>query len=190
MRKSIALAITAATTAGLAAFVPATANAACGGNVADVCSGTTTVTATVGSLGIMSIAPGATGALTGSGASVTGSLLPTTVTDTNTGNHNWTVNVASTAFSLVGASPAVTIAANKATIWMGAPTVTVPGTASFAAGAYPTAGSPLTLSGTPQALLTANATNANVVAFTPSMSLDATGSPVGVYTATVTQTLS
>jgi hypothetical protein len=187
MRKSIALAITAATTAGLAAFVPATANAACGGNVADVCSGTTLVTATVGSVGIMSIATTAAATLTSTTSPATGSLGLTTVTDTNTGNHNWTVAMKSTDFSLVGAA-GTTINANKATAYTGAPIVTIPGTATITS--YPAVGTPLTLSNANQNFVVASATNANIVTYTPTMSLDFTGAATGVYTATVTQTLS
>src|SRR4051812_33027958 len=104
MRKSFALAMTAATTAGLAAFVPATANAACGAGVTDVCSGTTLVTATVGSVGIMSIATTPAAALAGTSSPATGSLGLTTVTDTNTGAHNWTVAIKTTDFALAGAA--------------------------------------------------------------------------------------
>jgi hypothetical protein len=187
MRKTIALGITAMTTAGLAAFVPATANAACGGNVLDTCSGTTAVTATVGSVGIMSIATTAVATLAGTTSPATGSLGVTTVTDTNTGNHNWTVAMKTTDFSLVGAAGTI-IAANKASVSMAAPTVAIPGTATITS--YPTAGSPLSLLTTNQNLVTASATNANSVVYTPNMSLDFTGAAVGVYTATVTQTLS
>jgi hypothetical protein len=187
MRKSLALAMTAATTAGLAAFVPAAANASCGAGVTDVCSGTTLVTATVGTVGIMSITTAPTAALAGTTSPATGLLGLTTVTDTNTGTHSWTVNVRSTDFALTGAA-GTTIPANKATLSMGAPTVAIPGTATIAS--YPASGSPLTLSNTDQLLVSANASNANTVTYTPSMSLDFTGSPTGVYTATVTQTLS
>jgi hypothetical protein len=93
----------------------------------------------------------------------------------------------STDFSLVGAA-GTTIAASKATVSMGAPTVAIPGTATITS--YPAAGSPLTLANTNQNLVTASATNANTVTYTPSMSLDFTGAATGVYTATVTQTLS
>src|SRR3954447_6683962 len=129
MRKTIALAITAVTTAGLAAFVPATANAACGGAL-DTCSATTLVTATVGGVGIMSIATTPTAALTGTSSPATGSLGLTTVTDTTTGAHNWTVSIKTTDFSLVGAAGTV-IAANKASVYTGAPTVAIPGTATI-----------------------------------------------------------
>ena len=187
MRKSIALAITAATTAGLAAFVPTSAFAACGSGVTDVCSGTTLVTATVGSVGIMSIATTPAAALAGTSSPATGSLGLTTVTDTNTGNHNWTVAIKTTDFSLTGAAGTI-IAANKATVSMAAPTVAIPGTATITS--FPAAGSPLTLSTSNQNLVQASAANANVVTYTPSMSLDFSGAATGVYTATVTQTLS
>lgn len=187
MRKSIALAVTAVATTGLVGLAPVAANAACGDGLTDVCSGTTTVTATVGAVGIMSIVTTPAATLTSTTSPATGSLGLTTVTDTNTGNHTWAVDIKSTDFSLVGAT-GTTIAASKATVSMAAPTVAIPGTATISS--YPAAASPLTLSNTDQGLVSASAANANTVTYTPSMSLDFSGAATGVYTATVTQTLS
>jgi hypothetical protein len=135
----------------------------------------------------MSIATTPTAALVGTSSPATGSLGLTTVTDTNTGNHTWTVAIKTTDFSLVGAAGTV-ITANKASVSMAAPTVAIPGTASITS--FPAAASPLTLSTSNQNLVQASATNANSVVYTPSMSLDFSGAATGVYTATVTQTLS
>ena len=187
MRKSIALAITAATTAGLAAFVPATANAACAPAPLS-CSGDTAVTATIGGVGVISIAVTPVGALVGTSSPATGSLGLTTVTDTQTGNHNWNVSIKSTDFALTG-DATKTIPATNAKVWLLAAPAVVPATASFAS--YPQVGSEVGLANTANTFLSATATNANTVTFTPQMSLSFTGSdPVGVYTGTVTQTVS
>lgn len=185
MRKSIALAITAATTAGLAAFVPATANAACAPAPLS-CSGDTTVTATIGGVGVISIAVTPVAALVGTTSPATGSLGLTTVTDTQTGTHSWAVSIKSTDFALTGDNT-VTIPATNASVTMAAPTA-VPATATFSG--YPSV-TPLGLTNSAQTLVSASASNANTSTFTPSMSLTFSGSqPVGVYTGTVTQTVS
>ena len=187
MRKSIALAITAATTAGLAAFVPATANAACAPAPLS-CTGDTLVTATIGSVGVISIAVSPAGTLVGTSSPATGTLGLTTVTDTQTGSHSWAVTVKSTDFSLVG-DATKTIPATNAKLWLAAAPVVVPATASFAS--YPQVGTEVSLTNTAQGFLSASATNANTTTFTPSMSLSYSGTdPVGVYTGTVTQTVS
>ena len=187
MRKSIALAITAATTAGLAAFVPATANAACAPAPLS-CSGDTLVTATIGSVGVISITTAPAAALVGTSSPATGSLGLTTVTDTQTGNHSWAVSIKSTDFSLTG-DATKTIPATNAKVWLAAAPAIVPATATIAS--YPQVGSEVSLANTPNAFLSASAANANTVTFTPQMSLSYSGTaPVGVYTGTVTQTVS
>ncbi|HET6817514.1 MAG TPA: hypothetical protein VFH66_09860 [Mycobacteriales bacterium] len=193
MRKSIALAVTALTTAGLAAFVPTSAFAACTVS----CSGDTTVTATVGTTGVISIAVSPTAALAGTSTAATGLLGPTTVTDTQTGTHTWQVAIKSTDFTLLNAtSPTVGAgiipAGNASVSFSGtgavAPAPTVAGTATISG--YPTT-TPLALTTSNQTLMSASAGNANTVTYTPYMSLSFSSSdPVGVYTGTVTQTVS
>jgi hypothetical protein len=98
------------------------------------------------------------------------------------------VNIKSTDFSLVGAT-GTTIPASNASVYMAAPTVAVPGTATVTS--YPASTAKLALSNTDQQLVAADAANANTVTYTPSMDLTFSGSDAaGVYTGTVTQTLS
>src|SRR4051812_13855277 len=103
MRKSLALGMTVAMTSGLAALVPAVANAAC---TTGPCSQDTTVTFALTSTNTFKIAQASNTANLGSqslgttGAVVNGALPATTVTDGRAQLAGaWTVSISSTAFS-------------------------------------------------------------------------------------------
>src|SRR4051794_40125715 len=181
MRKSLALAVATASALGAGVLAPTAASAN---------SGTTALTGTVGisGAGVVAIVTQPTAVLTQSGNNLTGSLGVTTVTDTQLGSHNWAVTIRSTDLTMVGATSSIpTIAATAASVSMAAPAVAVPGTATITS--YPS--SPLTLSNTDQNLVQASATNANVVTYSPSVSVAIPGGQTaGAYAATVTQTVS
>src|SRR3954469_17022531 len=142
MHKRVALALTGITTVGLAAFVPTGASAN---------AGTTTVTSTVGiaGLGVVAIATTPAAVLTQSGSTLSGSLGLTTVIDTQTGAHSWAVTVKATDLTLVGATGTVpTITAGNAQVYMAAPVVAVPGTATV--NNYASSSNKVTLSNTDQ----------------------------------------
>jgi hypothetical protein len=124
----------------------------------------------------------------GSPASAT---IATTVTDLRLSGTGWTSTISSTDLTLQNlASPgaAQTIAASTITAYTGnvepvLPTVTI-------SGEY-TSASPLTLSNSAQTLLTATSrTNTNTAIFTTTLSIPTTGKTAGVYTGTVTQSVS
>src|SRR4051794_39276251 len=103
MRKSLALGLTVAMTSGLAAFVPAAANAACS---TGPCSQGTTVTFSLTSSAQFQIDQASNAAalgsfgLTATGSTVTGALPVTTVTDGRAQLAGaWTVSVSSTTFT-------------------------------------------------------------------------------------------
>src|SRR4051812_1000634 len=183
MRKSLALAVATASALGAGVLAPTAASAN---------SGTTALTGTVGisGAGVVAIVTQPTAVLTQSGNNLTGSLGVTTVTDTQLGSHNWAVTIRSTDLTMVGATSSIpTIAATAASVSMAAPAVAVPGTATITS--YPSSGSPLALSNTDQNLVQASATNANVVTYSPSVSVAIPGGQTaGAYAATVTQTVS
>lgn len=181
MRKSLAVAVATLSVAGIGALVPAAANAA-----------DQTVTFTVGTPGLLTIANAAgTTVLTGT-TTMSGTIPLTTVTDTRTSAGNWTVYASSTDFTLVGVTPSAgsTILASKATIETDAPVVVVPGTATVT-DPHNTAGSgsAMALSNTAASLMTATTTNANTVTYNATVKVDTTGAANGLYTGTVTQTV-
>jgi hypothetical protein len=182
MRKSLALTVAAVSIAGVGALAPVAANAA-----------DQTVTFTVGTPGLLTIANAAgTTVLTG-GPVMSGAIPLTTVTDTYTTGAGWTVSASATDFTLSGVTPsaASTIAATKATLETDTPVVAVPGTATVT-DAHDTSvvgNSALALSNSPASLMTATTTNANTVTYNATVKVDTTGAANGLYTGTVTQTV-
>lgn len=126
------------------------------------------------------------------GTSLSAHLGTTTVTDSRGSIAGWSVSISSTAFS-DGATPAPdTIPASKFRVYIAAadgPTVTagvaVPVTT------HSTSVTALTLSTSPQSLLSATATGSNTVTYNPTViaTLDSTVI-AGTYTGTITQTVS
>jgi hypothetical protein len=197
MRKSIVLAMTAATAAGVAAFVPAAANASCAPNSVPPCTGDTAVTATVGlsGVGVVSIVPPTAMALAQTGSTLSNAVPgATTVTDTRVpglGGGSWTVTAKMSDLSLTGASPAVTIpASGNASVYTSSPVVAVPGTATVTDN-HVGSGNALALLNTDSTLLSAATTNANSVTYTSTLLFSVpNNTPVGVYTGTLTETVS
>jgi hypothetical protein len=180
MRKALVLGSVAATAFGLAlAASPAHA-------------GDTLVTFTAGVTGAtVSISPGVFVPGTGSATTAAGSIV-SVVTDLRTTAGSWIDTVSSTDYTLVGAtSPTGTalIPATSAQIWTPTTVVTIPGTATIS-NVHTALGSALTLANTGAALLSATTANANVATLTSNVQIDTTGKAVGVYTGTITQTVS
>jgi hypothetical protein len=204
MRKALALTLLGAAvtmTVGAGA-----ASAACGSSLTDVCSGTTTVAFTVlpdvGSISILptavaagagvgETAPTSTGTDTAKTATVP--LGVTTVLDSRTSSPGWTMSASASDFALAGGG---TLAKAKATFAV--PLAPVAANAGLLTGAL-TGATPPTFSAratTPTgtngsaALLTASAGSVNAAAFVPVMTVDVTGAAAGLYTGTVTQSVS
>jgi hypothetical protein len=181
MRRRIALAVTAVTTAGLAALMPAAANA-----------DSVAVTATVGTLsGVLSVTT-APVAFTGSGSTLTSTPTATTVSDARlTTGLGWTLKVDMTDLTLVGATTqtsATTIPAGSVKMTTTTPIVAVPGTATVSDSYVSTA---LPLSNTAQTLMTATTSNVNTVTFIPTYTLTVpAGTTSGAYSGTFTETVS
>jgi hypothetical protein len=204
MRKPIVLCVTVAALAG---GMAGPALAACGANPLDQCSGSTTVAFTVlpdvGSISIVAtpaavgvsdtaLAPVSTG--TDGAKSVAVPLGVTTVLDGRTTSLGWSVSAtANSGFTLVGGS-SPTIAAAKATFSV----PVAPGVASgtLLTGALSGAGQSgiSSRATTPVAsgsvILASNSTSVNATAFVPQLNVDVTGAAAGVYTGTVTQSVS
>ena len=179
MRKPVVLGALAVALAGAAvAAVPASA--------AD-----TTVTFTAGAVGnTVSILPSAAMVGVTTGNSVSGTMT-SVVTDTRVAGLTWTDAISSTDFVLAGATSqtgANHVPAASALITNATPTVSIPGTATVSN--THAAGSPLTLSNSPQTLLSATTANYNVVTFVSTVLIDVTGKSLGLYTGTITQTVS
>lgn len=159
---------------------------------AQAAAGDTVISFTVGTTGsTVSIAPGAYVPGTGSATTAAGSIV-SVVTDLRTTAGSWTDTVSSTDFTLVGASsPTGTalIPATSAKIWTPTTVVTIPGTATIS-NTHTALASALTLSNTPAPLLSATTTNANTATLTSNLQIDTTGKATGVFTGTVTQTVS
>jgi hypothetical protein len=179
MRKALALTTAAAAVAVGLAATPAGA--------AD-----TLITLPVG-LGVETLAIAAPAAVVvpGSPASAT---IATTVTDLRLSNSaGWTATIASTDLTLVGAATpipaAATIPATTITAYTGDVNSTVPGLATIT-GEY-LAASPLTLSNTAANFVVASArTNVNTAIYTATLNIPTAGKTAGVYTGTVTQSVS
>ncbi|MEO6205238.1 MAG: hypothetical protein ABIO67_07650 [Mycobacteriales bacterium] len=136
----------------------------------------------------LAIAAPAAVVVPGSPASAT---IATTVTDTRlAGPTGWVVSISSTALTLSGVGTpgaAGTIAATTMTASTGVITPDVLGTVAVTG--VPTV-SPISLSGTPQTFVTATSrANANVTAYTATLSIPTAGKTAGVYTGTVTQSV-
>ncbi|MDT7572693.1 MAG: hypothetical protein QOE05_2867 [Actinomycetota bacterium] len=205
MRKPLVLALAAASLGGVALASPA--SAACGANPLDQCSGNTTVAFAVlpdvGSISIVAtpaavgvsnsaLAPVSTG--TDSAKSVAVPLGVTTVLDGRTTSSGWTVSAsANSGFTLAGGS-SPTVAASKATFSV--PAAPTAASATLLTGALTGAGqssissratSPVS-SGS--AIVTSNSSTINAAAFLPQLNVDVTGAAAGLYTGTVTQSVS
>lgn len=178
MRKALALGTVAVAAVSVFAAQPASA--------AD-----TTVTFTAGTTGsTVSILPSAAVVGVTSGNTVTGTLT-SVITDLRPAGGSWTAAVSSTNFGLVGATSqtgANLVNASAATFSNATPTVAVPGTATVTNAAP--SGSPLTLSTSPQTFLSATTANVNVTTVVSTLTIDVTGKSTGLYSGTLTQTVS
>ena len=118
--------------------------------------------------------------------------IATTVTDLRLTGTGWTVTIASTDLVLAGAStPGAdgTIAASTMSAYTGDVEPTIPGVATIA-GEY-LVGSPLALSNTAQSFLSATGrNNINTAIYTATLNIPTTGKTQGIYTGTVTQSVS
>ena len=178
MRKVLALSTAAAAVAVGLAATPAGA--------AD-----TLVTLPVG-LGVETLAIAAPAAVVTPGTTAAAAIA-TTVTDTRLSNSaGWKVSISSTDLTLVGASTpgtSGTIPATSMTAYTGDVNSTVPGLATIT-GEY-TSGSPLTLANTAADFVVASArTNVNTAIYTATVNIPTSGKTAGVYTGTVTQSVS
>lgn len=201
MRKAFTFTAAAAAFTG-SALVAAPAFAACPDDLGCTTSTITAVTVGTGTLSIAAVAPvgvvaGVTDPVatlsaptTSSTSGITtssGSLPLTTVTDTRLSSTGWTVTASTTAFTLVG----------------GTATIPASGAKFSASGASATLGDPaLAVTSTPTgagsaALVVASVKSgassigANTVAYTPAIQVTIpNGTAAGVYTATVTQSVS
>ncbi|MDX6198262.1 MAG: hypothetical protein QOJ79_1413 [Actinomycetota bacterium] len=204
MRKVLVLTIAAAAiTGGLAA----PALAACSSANGDICSGSTTVAFTVlpnvGSISIVAtpaavgvsnslLAPVSTG--TDAAKSVTVPLGATSVLDGRTSSAGWSVSASATSgFTLAGGS-SPSVAASRATFSV--PTAPVAADASLLTGSLVGAGqsSISSRASTPvsngSVILSSNSSTVNAVTFLPQMTVDVTGAASGLYSGSVTQSVS
>src|SRR4051812_4757171 len=182
MRKSLALAVATVSALGVGALVPTAANAAG--------SSSQTVTFTVGTPGLLTIANAAGATVLTGTTTMSGTIPLTTVTDTRSSAGNWTVSASSSDFTLIGVavSPGSTITASHATLQTDTPVVALPGTATVT-DSHDTSGTPLALTTTAATLMTAATTNANIVTYNATVRVDTTGAANGLYTGTVTQSV-
>jgi hypothetical protein len=202
MRKALVLTIAAAAlTGGLAA----PALAACGAT-GDICSGTTAVAfAVLPNVGTLSIVPTpATAGVGGVGTpvastgldtakSVTVPLGVTTVLDSRTSTTGWTVSAAASDFALTGGTGSVSKNLAKFSVPVAPALPTTGLTGALSVAVIPTFSNVATTptgSGGSATLLTATATAINAAAFIPVLTVDVTGATAGVYTGTVTQSVS
>jgi hypothetical protein len=187
MRKTLLLGSVAAMAIGLTmTAVPANAAA-----------GDTLVTFTVGipTVPTLSISPGAfvpgLGGTGSGGTTYADGTIVSVVTDLRTTAGTWVDSVSSTSFGLVGAttpSGTALIPASSAKIFTPTTLVTIPGTATVTS--HADLASAVTLSGTAAPLLSATTTNANITTLTHTLRIDTTDKAVGLYTGTVTQSVS
>lgn len=179
MRKALALGTVAVAAVGVFAAQPASA--------AD-----TTVTFTAGTTGsTVSILPSAAVVGVTVGNTVTGTLT-SVITDLRPSSNSWTATVSATDFALFGATSqtgASLVPATSASIYNTAATLTVPGTATLS-NTHTTSGSALALSNNAQTLLSATTANVNVTTVNSTLTIDVTGKNAGLYTGTLTQTVS
>ena len=123
--------------------------------------------------------------LTAPGGSVNASLGSVQVTDDRGFGADWTATVSGTDFTTGGGSPAETIPAGDATY-------TITGLAGATGPAVFTHATTVTLSGTPQAVVSATNVNGNTtVTWNPAIQVTVPGGAIGgAYTATITHSVS
>jgi hypothetical protein len=210
MRKALVLTIAAAALAGGLAAPALAAGPVCNPANGDVCSGVTQVAfAVLPNVGTLSIVP--TPATAGAGGvagnpiastgldtakTVTVPLGVTTVLDTRTASTGWTMSASASNFAQAAPATA-TISKNFAKFSVPvAPALPTTGLTGLTGIAVPTftgynAGAAPASDGSGNAtLLTATATGINAAAFIPVLTVDVTGATAGVYTGTVTQSVS
>ncbi len=199
-RKALAVTVAALAvgTSGLLA-TPAFAAGGCSSN----CSASTNVTFSLGgtaglSISVPSNADVNLGTATANilGTSVSGSLHPTTVTDTRgTLLAAWTVTVSSSGFTGSGAAQGQSFAASNASMYLDTVT-TLTGVVGLATGGLvPTSAAlqatPVALSAGGATLLAGTTTGSGSITYTPDISINIPASTVaGTYTGAVTQTVS
>jgi hypothetical protein len=178
---------------------PALAAGGCSSN----CASSTNVTFNVGassslSLSVPSNADVALGSATSSvlGTSVTGSLHPTTITDTR-GQllAAWTVSVSSTGFTGSGTAAGQSLAPGNATMYLDAVSTLANAVALATGGLIPTSVTtqltPVTLSSGGGTLMAGTTTGSGSITYTPDISVSIPANTVaGTYAGAVTQTVS
>jgi hypothetical protein len=208
MRKTLVLAIAAASLGGIA--LAGSASAACSAANGDVCSGSTTVAFTVlPNVGTLSIVPAAAAAgsaagqtpLTSSGVdsskTVTVALGLTTVLDSRTASQGWVMSASASNFTqAVGGSATISKNLAKFSVPV-APQLPSTGLTGALSGAvlptftgYNASAAPTSDGAGNATLLTASATGVNAAVFTPVLTVDVTGATATTYTGTVTQSVS
>ncbi len=200
MRKILAVGTVGAALLGLAATAsPASACALVAG--VDPCAGTTTVALTSGVVsGVLSLTATPAATLTGTSVLASGPLGLTTVTDlrgdaTALTPSSWTYAMKSTDFTLVGAtSPGAgeIISADKASVYLTTvPLASILGTATYSS--FPTTSggaTALNADHTARTIFSAVTHNLNTTTFVPTLQVDTAGKTAGLYTGTVTQSVS
>ncbi len=200
MRKVLALGAAAAALVSVgAAASPASACALVAG--VDPCSGTTTVALNSGIIsGALSLTATPAATLAGTSSLASGPLGLTTISDlrgdaTLATPSSWTFSMKSTDFTLVGAtSPnaSETVTADKASVYLTTvPLAAILGTVTYSS--YPTTtGTALALNADHSAktVFSAVTHNLNTTTFIPTLQVDTTGKAAGLYTGTVTQSVS
>jgi hypothetical protein len=198
-RKILAIAVGASTIALSAVLTtPAFAAGGCSSN----CAGSTNVTFSVGGSGLSLSVPSNTdvdlGSATSSilGTSVTGSLHPTTVTDTR-GQlaAAWTVTVSSSGFTGSGTALGQSLGAGQAVMYLDAVNNLANVIALATGGLLPTTittlATPVTLSSGGGTLLAGTTTGSGSITYTPDIKVTIPASTVaGTYAGAVTQTVS
>ena len=200
MRKVLAVSAVAAALVGSAAAAsPASACALVAG--VDPCVGTTTVALNAGVIsGVLSLTSTPAATLAGTSALASGPLGVTTISDlrgdaTALTPSSWTFSMHATDFNLVGATTpgaAQTVTADKASVYLTTvPLAAILGTATYSS--FPTtSGTALALNAdhTAKTVFSATTHNLNTTTFVPTLQVDTTGKTAGLYTGTVTQSVS
>jgi hypothetical protein len=174
MRKTLALGATALTAASLALAAPASADSATVVLAVGLADTTLSITAPTAV-----VVPGSPAVAT----------IATTIADLRLTGTGWTSTISSTNLSMAGvpATADNTITAASMTAYTGDVEATLP---TVTIGSEYTSGSPLTLSTSAQPLLTATGrTNVNTSVFTTTVVIPTAGKDTGVYTGTVTQSV-
>jgi hypothetical protein len=198
-RKAIVVALATAAV-GTSALLASPAFAACSDSS---CTASTNVTFSLGgSSGLAISVPSNTTVNLGSatsnilGTSVSGSMHPTTVTDTR-GQllAPWTVTVSSTGFTGSGSAAGQSIAAGQATMYLDTVTTLASVVALATGGLLPTSfasvATPVTLTSGGVSLLAGTTTGSGTITYTPDIAVSIPATAVaGTYTGAVTQTVS